>query len=125
MYQNAPGFHPGSRVMTSAQTRGLRAVLSFVVLPPATFCPRQPFVRAQRITPPNILTHRWIVTPFAAAARAKTGEDKQAVARAKAWEVVAADAAKTKEEEAAAAVAAAAATAAEEATGVAAVAAAV
>ena len=47
VYEEAPGFPPGwPRVMTRAQARGDRAVLSIVTFPLATFCPRQPLVRA-------------------------------------------------------------------------------
>ena len=34
MYEEAPGFRPGPRVMTRAQARGDRVVLSIVNVPP-------------------------------------------------------------------------------------------
>jgi hypothetical protein len=40
MYKEAPGFRLGPRVMTCAQARGDRVVLSIVIPPLATFCPR-------------------------------------------------------------------------------------
>jgi len=48
VYEEAPGFRPGPRVMTRVQARGDWVVLSIVYSPLATFCPRQPLVRAQR-----------------------------------------------------------------------------
>jgi len=47
-YLEAPGFRLGPHAMTRAQTRGDRVVLSIVDFPVATFCPRQPLVRAQQ-----------------------------------------------------------------------------
>jgi len=48
VYEEAPSFRPGPRVMTRAQARGDRVVLSIAFFPLATFCPRQSLVRTQR-----------------------------------------------------------------------------
>ena len=42
MYEEAPGFRPGPRVMTRAQARGDRVVLSITDFTLAASCPRQP-----------------------------------------------------------------------------------
>ena len=39
VYEEAPGFRPGPRVMTRAQARWDRVVLSIVHFPLTTFCP--------------------------------------------------------------------------------------
>jgi len=41
MYTEAPGLHPGPRVMTRAQAHRDRAMLSLVHFPLFTFCLRQ------------------------------------------------------------------------------------
>jgi len=45
--EEAPGFRPGLRVITHAQKRWDRVVLSIVIVSLATFCPRAPLIRAQ------------------------------------------------------------------------------